>query len=166
MGAVARRSPASEEPQGTTRFLPEDNSFPVLQKLLEGPQGADALAELERLVRAKSRSATARAPRLRRNLFARLRLIEGDLCEIGVVRDISRTGARVKFLRSASLDIIRNEQVILETRLPCNKMVTLEARMVRVASSTQQHIELAFHFTEAMADNQGLLALLSVLEQE
>lgn len=165
MEATARDKEASKESTSNLDILPANGPFPVLRQLLGGPMGDAARIELQTWLTSQTRPAATRAPRLRKNLFAKLRPTNSEQCEVGVVCDISLTGVRVKFLRSSSLDIIRNECVELQTRLPSTEMVTLQARMVRVASSTQLHIELAFHFADEMANNEGLLALLQALTE-
>lgn len=164
MAVVENNTAVQGEGSTGKALLPSGESFPVLKALLSG-ENADALTEeLERLIALKTRAVTTRAVRLKKNLFARLRSLDGDQCEVGVVRDISRSGVRVKFLRNSSLDIIKNHRVVIETRLPSDDMVSLEARMVRVAHSTELHIELAFHFEPGVPEQVDFQRLLQAIE--
>lgn len=87
--------------------------MPKLRALIEGPDGPEILAELQKLVRRES----IRAPRYERDLFARIRVSPDAPPEIAVIRDLSRSGVRLELGSSAHLDVMQARTVSIEMRL-------------------------------------------------
>ena len=133
--------------------------LPLLLALVAGPSGADILAELERLIARQ----VPRAPRYRRDLFARIIAGEGRLPEIAVVRDISASGVRLRVPASVHLDVVQARNVTLEMRLPGTPFVTCGAALVRVVEQHDNAVELAFSLLRTRADPafDALLAQLA-----
>lgn len=136
--------------------------LPKLQALVQGPDGADILLELERLVARQAQ----RAPRYRRDLLARIRAGNGRPPEVAVVRDISATGVRLRIPASVQLDVVEARQVTLEMRLPGGPFVSCAAALVRVVERRDNAVELAFSLLRSGPDPafDALLAQLSLTE--
>ena len=143
---------------------PSLEGLPRLQALVRGPDGADILSELKRLVARQPQ----RAPRYRRDLLARIRIGEERPPEVAVVRDISASGVRLRIPASAHLDVVQARQVTLEMRLPGSAFVTCMAALVRVVEHQANAVELAFSLQRGTADPafEALLARLAVAEHD
>jgi hypothetical protein len=129
---------------------------PKLRALVEGPDGPEILAELQKLLRRES----LRAPRYERDLLARVRSSPGSTPEVAVIRDLSRSGARLELGSSAQLDVMQARTVSIEMRLPGMGFVSREATLVRVVEHRQNGVELAFSFVEGMAPDPGFEELM------
>jgi hypothetical protein len=139
--ANAPRSQPDPPSEATAPRLSLDQT-PKLRALVEGPEGPEILAELQKLLRRES----VRAPRYERDLFARVRVSRDAAPEIAVVRDLSRSGVRLELSASAHLDVMHARTVSLEMRLPGMPFVCREATLVRVGEQRTQGVELAFAF--------------------
>ncbi len=133
--------------------------LPLLQTLIQGPDGADIMRELQRLVSREPR----RAPRFQRSLFARVRVSAKEAPEVAVIRDISESGVRLQLSSSAHLDVQRARTICIEMRLPGGSFVNCEATLVRVVGHLETGVELAFSFSAASQSNPELAALLAHL---
>lgn len=160
--------PADDTDPSARGDLERGSSFleglPRLQALAVGPDGADILAELKRLVARQPQ----RAPRYRRDLLARIRIDGGRPPEVAVVRDISASGVRLRVPASAHLDVVQARQVTLEMRLPGSPFVTCTAALVRVVERHENAVELAFSLQREGPDPafEALLAQLAVAEHD
>jgi hypothetical protein len=132
---------------------------PKLRALVEGPDGPEILLELQKLLRRES----IRAPRYARDLFARIRVAPDAAPEVAVVRDLSRSGARIELSASAHLDVMQARTVSIEMRLPGGSFVNCEATLVRVVEHHQKGVELAFAFAAGVQYDPGFNALLERL---
>ena len=146
------------------RSGPSLEGLPRLQALVRGPDGADILSELKRLVARQPQ----RAPRYRRDLLARIRIDADRPLEVAVVRDISASGVRLRVPASAHLDVVQARQVTLEMRLPGNPFVTCTAALVRVVERQENAVELAFSLQRTQSDPafEALLSQLAVAEHD
>ena len=129
---------------------------PRLRALVEGPDGAEILQELKKLVRRD----LVRATRYERNLLARIRVGSEAPPEIAVVRDLSKTGVRLELAASAQLDVIKARAVTIEMRLPGSPFVSCEATLVRVSEHHSNGVELAFAFAHGVESDPAFAALL------
>jgi hypothetical protein len=132
---------------------------PKLRALVEGPDGAEILAELQKLLRRES----VRAPRYERDLFARIRVRPDAPVEVAVVRDLSRSGVRLELGASAHLDVMQARTVTIEMRLPGMPFVNREATLVRVGEQRPSGVELAFAFAGAAQPDPAFDALVEHL---
>jgi len=148
----------TEAPSGTDVRLSLDQT-PRLRALVEGPDGAEILLELQKLMRREP----ARATRYERNLFARIRVGPDAPSEVAVIRDLSRSGARLELSSSAHLDVTRAGTVAIEIRLPGSPFVSCDATLVRVVAHHANGVELAFAFTQSTQDDPAFAALLEHL---
>lgn len=151
--------PQQEPPAGATEPRLSLDQTPRLRALVEGPDGAEILAELHKLVRRDP----ARATRYERNLFARIRVGADAPPEVAVVRDLSRSGVRLELSAAAHLDVMNARTVAIEMRLPGSAFVSCEATLVRVGEHHANGLELAFSFTQATQDDPAFHALLERL---
>jgi hypothetical protein len=126
---------------------------------MDGPDGAEILRELRQLLRREP----LRAPRYQRDLFARIRIDPSEPLEVAIVRDVSRTGVRLRLASSAHLDVVQARTVMIEMRLPGTPFVNCEARLVRVGEHHENGVELAFSFVRNPDQNPLLEALLERL---
>jgi hypothetical protein len=127
--------------------------------LVEGPDGAEILLELQKLLRRES----LRAPRYERDLFARVRVAPDAAPEVAIIHDLSRSGARLELDSSAQLDVLRTRSVQIEMRLPGTAFVNCEATLVRVVEHRASGVELAFAFVGAERHDPAFEALLDRL---
>lgn len=132
---------------------------PKLRALVEGPDGPEILAELQKLLRRES----IRAPRYERDLFARVRVSPDAAPEIAVIRDLSRSGARLELSSSAHLDVMQARTVSIEMRLPGMAFVNRDATLVRVGEQRAQGVELAFAFVGGSAQDSAFDELVDYL---
>lgn len=132
---------------------------PRLRALVEGPDGPEILAELQKLVRRDS----LRAPRYERDLFARIRVNPDAPPEIAVVRDLSRSGVRLELGASAHLDVMQARTVLIEMRLRGMAFVSREATLVRVGEQRPNGVELAFTFARDMQQDPAFDELVEHL---
>jgi len=138
--------PLPDPPSEATAPRLSLDQTPKLRALVEGPDGAEILAELQTLLRRES----IRAPRYERDLFARIRVSPDAPPEIAVVRDLSRSGVRLELGSSAHLDVMQARTVSIEMRLPGMAFVNREATLVRVGEERRNGVELAFTFVGAL----------------
>lgn len=132
---------------------------PKLRALVEGPDGPEILRELQRLLRREP----ARATRYERDLFARIHVSADDPPEIAIIRDLSRSGARLELGASARLDVMRARTVSIEMRLPGTPFVTREATLVRVVERRENGVELAFSFVDSAEQDPAFDTLIARL---
>jgi hypothetical protein len=135
------------------------DGLPHLQALVGGPQGDEILAELALLLGRQPR----RAPRFQRDLFARIRINPEQPPEIAVVRDISRSGVRLRLSASAHLDVMQARTLSIEMRLPGARFTTCAATLVRVVEHHKNGVELAFSFVDGADRDPAFDALLEEL---
>lgn len=133
--------------------------LPRLQALIQGPDGAEIMRELHRLVNREPR----RAPRFQRNMFARIRVGAEEAPEVAVVRNISRSGVRLRLSSSAHLDVLRARTISIEMRLPGAPFVNCEATLVRVVEHLESGVELAFSFSPASQADPSFVQMLDRL---
>jgi hypothetical protein len=138
------------------------DGLPHLQALIRGPQGDQILTELQTLLRREPR----RSPRFQRDLFARIRVKPEQPPEIAVVRDISRSGVRLRLSGAAHLDVMQARRIVIEMRLPGTPFATCSATLVRVVEHHLNGVELAFSFVEATDRDPAFDALLKQLAAE
>ena len=138
------------------------DGFPHLQALVNGPNGTEILEELEQLMFREPN----RAPRYQRDLFARIRVSDDQPPEVGIVRDVSRSGVRLQLTASAHLDIMKSRTIRIEMRRPGTPFVSCEARLVRVIAHHKGGVELAFSFLRQDEHDPDLERLLSYLASE
>lgn len=136
------KGPQPDPPSEATAPRLSLDQTPKLRALVEGPDGPEILAELQKLLRRES----IRAPRYERDLFARVRVSHGAAPEVAVVRDLSRSGVRLELSASAHLDVMQARTVSIEMRLPGMPFVYREATLVRVGEQRTKGVELAFAF--------------------
>jgi PilZ domain-containing protein len=146
-----------KEPESERQLSLE--GLPRLEALVQGVDGSEILRELRQLLRREPR----RAPRYRRDLFARIRVDPSEPLEVAIVRDVSRTGVRLRLASSAHLDVVQTRTVIIEMRLPGAPFVACEARLVRVGEHHENGVELAFSFVRNPDQHPTLDALLEGL---
>jgi hypothetical protein len=156
--ANAPRPQTDPPTQATAQRLSLDET-PRLRALVEGPDGAEILAELQKLMRRES----VRAPRYERDLFARIRISPGSAPEVAVIRDLSRSGVRLALGSSAHLDVIQARSVSIEMRLPGTAFVSCEANLVRVVEQRQNGMELAFAFVDGVEGDPAFNELIERL---
>jgi hypothetical protein len=142
--ANAPRTQSHPSSAATASHLSLDQT-PKLRALVEGPDGAEILAELQKLLRRES----LRAPRYERDMFARVRVSPSGAPEVAVIRDLSRSGVRLELGASAHLDVMQARTVSIEMRLPGMAFVNREATLVRVGEERPNGVELAFTFVGA-----------------
>lgn len=160
----ANATPTEPDPQKTSERpsrLSLEHS-PKLRALLDGPDGAAILLELEALLQREP----ARAPRYARDLFARVRASPDTPPEVAVVRDLSRSGVRLELGASAHLDAMHARPVLIEVRLPGMPFARREATLVRVVERRESGVELAFAFVAEGADDPAFEALLARLAEK
>lgn len=129
--------------------------LPLLRELIEGEKAAIYLGELSLLLDSHSRAgASGRARRFRRDQVVRIQVADRTLEEVGIMRDFSATGARISFQRSASFDAVQHDLLTLKVRLPSSpeQVVSIEARLVRLAANRGEEVQLAFSFTNNQQD--------------
>lgn len=150
------------QPEATTADLDPRLSlerFPKLHALVQGPDGPEILLELQKLVHREP----SRATRYERDLFARIHVAPEEPPEIAVIRDLSRSGARLELSASARLDVMRARTVSIEMRLPGTPFVTREATLVRVVERRDNGVELAFSFIDSAGHDPAFDTLLGRL---
>jgi PilZ domain-containing protein len=140
----------------------ELHGLPRLQALVRGPEGDEILAELQTLMQREPR----RAPRFQRDLFARIRISPEQPPEIAVVRDISRSGVRLRLSAAAHLDVMQARTLFIEMRLPGTRFANCAATLVRVVEHHKNGVELAFSFVEGADRDPAFDALLEQLAAE
>ncbi|MEY4546560.1 MAG: hypothetical protein RL685_2755 [Pseudomonadota bacterium] len=134
---------------------------PRLRALIAGPDGAEILSELLRLVERQQQ----RAPRYGKPMFARLRAEGAEDAEVVVLRDISASGVRLQLPTSAQLDLLL-AHVWIEVRVPGSPPLELGATLVRVAAQRENGTELAFQFSDESRKDPRLHALLAHLARQ
>jgi PilZ domain-containing protein len=149
--------PPTKEPGGERELSLA--GLPRLEALVQGAGGAGILEELRQLLQREP----LRAPRYRRDLFARVRIDPDEPLEVAIVRDVSRTGVRLRLASSARLDVVQATTVLIEMRLPGTPFVTCEARLVRVGDRHENGVDLAFSFVRNPDQHPMLEALLQRL---
>jgi hypothetical protein len=151
--------PQPDAPSEATAPRLSLDQTPKLRALVEGPDGPEILAELQKLVRRES----VRAPRYERDLFARIRVSPDAPPEIAVVRDLSRSGVRLELGSSAHLDVMQARTVSIEMRLRGMPFVNREATLVRVGEQRPNGVELAFTFSRDMQQDPAFDELVEHL---
>lgn len=151
--------PQPDPPSEATAPRVSLDQTPKLRALVEGPDGPEILAELQKLLRRES----VRAPRYERDLFARVRASPDAAPEIAVVRDLSRSGVRLELGASAHLDVMQARTVSIEMRLPGMAFVNREATLVRVGEQRAKGVELAFAFVGGSGQDPAFDELVDYL---
>ena len=139
------------------------SSFPLLREALlrEGQALRSELLEFAHALQYK------RAPRVRRNLMARIHIGDGDVPEVAIMRDLSATGVRLWVDGCHSFDAANAQPYFIEVRIPGSRgYVGLQARLVRVAEHGRERgVELGFSFVDANG-NSDLQHLLQMVESQ
>lgn len=137
-------------------------AFPLLRAAL-AQHGAQLRSELLEFAHALQYK---RAPRLKRNLMARVHLTDSDVPEVAVVRDLSATGVRLWVDGDRPFNAASSSAYELEIRVPGSRSyVRTFACLVRIVSHDRgRGAELAFSFTEA-TDPSLLQHLLDKIQQ-
>jgi hypothetical protein len=159
--ANAQRSQPETPSEAAAARLSREQT-PKLCALLEGPDGPEILAELQKLLRRES----VRAPRYERDLFARIRVSPEAPPEIAVIRDMSRSGVRLELGSSVQLDIMQARTVSIDMRLPGMAFVSCEASLVRVVEHHANGVELAFAFVDGVQHDPAFGELVERLASE
>lgn len=121
-------------------------AFPLLRAALQ-QHGAVLRSELLEFAHALHYK---RAPRVKRNLMARIHLADSDVPEVAVIRDLSATGARLWVDGDRAFNAASTDTYEVEIRVPASRSyVSTFARLVRVADNHRgRGVELAFSFTD------------------
>ncbi|MDD9946910.1 MAG: PilZ domain-containing protein [Myxococcales bacterium] len=142
--AAVKESPeANDAPDMFQELELSLEAFPLLTEAIAkgGRRMRSELLEFAMAARWK------RAPRIKRNLMARVYLHQDEIPDVAIVRDISESGVRVWVDRGCSLDAAVTG-TIMEIKVPgTREYVAVTAELVRVVDAkTRRGMELAFRF--------------------
>lgn len=137
-------------------------SYPVLAELLRSEQGAEARAELERLI---GHFWQARAERHTCRVQAKLLLPSTPDAPVDVTtRDVSTTGILVTVPFGAEIDVMMATHLSVMLRAHSEvgaRMLRMPASLVRVAGTDDEGARLAFRFVDPSPSDVSLLGRLT-----